>query len=226
MNNIHPSCIIDSNVELGEGNQLLPNVIIMGPTKIGNNNIIGPNVVIGSPGQDTRNPRYDSSQCYIEIGDNNIIREFTAVQKPCYRDITRIGNNVFLMQSVHIPHDAILQDNVVITPMCVLAGITTILKAANIGMGCSIHQYSIVGHYSLIAMGSALVKNVRPFTQFIAGQKPRINMYMIEKYGYTEYVDEISAYVLEGRLPKADKILSYADEFERLHIDSKRPLFQ
>ena len=225
MNQIHPSCIIDERVELGDNNQILPNVVIIGPTKIGDNNIIGPNVVIGSPGQDTRNPRYDSSNCYIEIGNNNIIREFTAIQKPCYRDITKLGNDVFLMQSVHIPHDAILHDGVVVTPMCVFAGITTFLKYANIGMGVSVHQYTVVGHYSIIAMGSALLKNVRPFTQYVPGKKPKVNKYMIEKYGYQEYIDEISAYVLEGVLPVNDTILKYAEEFERLHAESKRPLY-
>lgn len=225
MNEIHNTCIIGDRVELGYGNKILPYTIILGPTKIGNNNIIGPNVVIGSPGQDTRNPRYDSSNCYIEVGDRNIIREFTAIQKPCYRDITKIGNGVFLMQSVHIPHDAILHDDVVITPMCVLAGITTILKGANIGMGATIHQYSVVGHYTLVAMGSALTKNVRPFTIFVDGKKPRVNAYAIEKFGFSSYADEITRYVLEGIAPKNDQVLHVTEEFERLHLESKRSLY-
>jgi UDP-N-acetylglucosamine acyltransferase len=68
------------------------------------------------------------------------------------------------MQSVHIPHDAIIQDYVNIAPMTVLAGITTILKYASIGMGVTINQYSVIGQYSMLAMGSAVVKNVKPFS--------------------------------------------------------------
>ena len=60
-NEIHPTVIITGEVKFGTGNKILPNTIIIGPTEIGDNNIIGPNVVIGSPGQDTRNPRYDST---------------------------------------------------------------------------------------------------------------------------------------------------------------------
>ncbi|WP_224999739.1 hypothetical protein [Cesiribacter sp. SM1] len=225
MNNIHPTVIIEGDVELGDNNEILPYSILIGPLKIGNNNIIGPHVVIGSPGQDTRNPRYDSSDCYIEIGSNNIIREFTAVQKPCYKDITKIGDNVFLMQSVHIPHDAVIHDNVVITPMCVLAGITTILNGANIAMHTSIHQYSVVGQFSMIGMGSALTKNVKPFTIYVNGKPPRVNHYAIEKFGFTEYTEEINAYVLTGVAPKSDKILSITEEFDQLHTNSKRPLY-
>jgi UDP-N-acetylglucosamine acyltransferase len=226
MNQIHPTAIIDDNVILGDNNQILEYVIIKGPTKIGNNNIIGPHVVIGSPGQDTRNPRYDSSNCHIEIGDNNIIREFTAIQKPCYRDITRLGNNVFLMQSVHIPHDAILHDGVIITPMCVLAGITTVLKAANIGIGSTVHQSSVIGHFSMIAMGSPVIKNIRPFTIYVKDKKPKVNVYAVKKYEMMDYIDEINQYVLEGKSPTNNKILAYTEEFEKLHIESKRPLFE
>ncbi|MFN8229385.1 MAG: hypothetical protein U0V03_00525 [Bacteroidia bacterium] len=94
-NTIYPTAIVDSNVTFGANNTILAITIIHGPTKIGSNNIIGPNVVIGTPGQDTRNPYYDSSNCEIEIGDNNIIREFTAIQKPCYKNITKLGNEIF-----------------------------------------------------------------------------------------------------------------------------------
>lgn len=225
MNEIHPTAIIDKRVSLGKNNVIGPYTVISGPTVIGDNNIIGASVVIGGPGQDTRNPRYDSRDCLIEIGNNNIIREFTAIQKPCYKEVTKIGNNVFLMQSVHVPHDAILEDDVVITPMCVLAGITNILQGANIGMGSSIHQYSVIGQYSLIGMGSALTKNVRPFTIFVQGKSPRPNLYAIEKFKFTEFQDEILAYVKEGKSPVSDNILMIVEKFEKLHKDSKRSLY-
>lgn len=225
MNKIHPTAIIGVDVELGINNEIGAYSIIEGPTKIGNNNIIGNHVIIGSPGQDTRNPRYDYSNCRIEIGDNNIIREFTSIQKPCYRDITKLGNNIFLMQSVHIPHDAVLYDDVVITPMCVLAGITTVLKGANIAMGSTIHQYSVIGHFSLAAMGSAVTKNIKPFTIFVPGKNPRVNQYAVEKFGFNDYTDEIRKYVLEDISPTSDEILKVTEEFSRLHVDSKRPLY-
>ncbi len=66
--------------------------------------------------------------------------------------------------------------------MCVLAGITTLLQGANIGMKVCIHQFTIVGHYSMIGMGSSLVKNVRPFTIYVTNKPPRVNLYAISLF--------------------------------------------
>lgn len=213
MNEIHSTAIIDYNVILGDGNKILPNTIIYGPTEIGDDNIIGPNVVIGTPGQDTRNPRYDSSKCKIRIGNRNIIREFTGIQKPCYEDITIIGDDVYIMQSVHIPHDAHVYNKAVITPMCVLAGIVKVLEGANIGMGCTVNQYTVIGQYSITATGSAVMKNVKPFSKFIPGKANSINVYAIDKYGFQEYTAEIEDYVLNDIYPNSNVICQIVDEF-------------
>ena len=225
MNNIHPTAIIGPKVLLGDNNTIYPNTVIYGPTRIGDDNIIGPNVVIGMPGQDTRNPRYDSSECQIVIGNRNIIREFTAIQKPCYESLTILGNDIFLMQSVHIPHDAQISDKVVITPMCALAGITKILEGANLALGCTITQHSVIGHYSIVAMGAAVMKNVKPFSRFIPNRKISVNEYAIKKFGFQEYFDEICDYVMNDILPKSDVILNMVNEFNDKHARSGRPLY-
>jgi UDP-N-acetylglucosamine acyltransferase len=221
-NNIHPSVIIEGDVKLGKNNTILPFTILIGPLTIGDNNIIGPSVVIGSPGQDTRNPRYDSTNSRIEIGNNNIIREFTAVQKPCYQDLTKIGNDVFLMQSVHIPHDAIIGDKVVITPMVVLAGISRILFGANLGMGSTVNQYCVIGQYSIVATGAAAMKNVKPFSRYIPGQKISVNEYAINKYGFQNYLTEITNYVLDNIEPVSERINRIIKDYEEHHKASRR----
>lgn len=225
MNEIHPTAIIGDNVKLGKGNKILPYTIILGPTEIGNDNIIGPHVVIGSPGQDTRNPRYDSSNSFIKIGSRNIIREFCAIQKPCYENITSLGDDIFLMQSVHIPHDAQLSNKVVITPMCVLAGITRILEGANLGMGATINQHCVVGQYSIVATGAAVMKNIKPFSRYIPGKSISINDYAIKKFGFEDLRPEIEAYVLDGIQPSSVILKEIIEEFNKLHLLSKRDLY-
>ena len=225
MNDIHPTAIIGPRVLLGDNNTIYPNTVIYGPTRIGDDNIIGPNVVIGMPGQDTRNPRYDSSECQIVIGNRNIIREFTAIQKPCYESLTILGNDIFLMQSVHIPHDAQISDKVVITPMCALAGITKILEGANLALGCTITQHSVIGHYSIVAMGAAVMKNVKPFSRFIPNRKISVNEYAIKKFGFQEYFDEIYNYVMNDISPKSNIIVDIINEFNEKHAESGRSLY-
>jgi UDP-N-acetylglucosamine acyltransferase len=226
MNKIHPTAIIDHNVHLGDNNTIHPYTTIFGPTTIGDDNIIGPNVIIGMPGQDTRNPRYDSSNCEIIIGNHNIIREFTSIQKPCYESLTVLGNNIFIMQSVHIPHDAQISDKVVITPMCVLAGITKVLEGANLALGCTITQYGVIGHYSIVGMGAAVMKNVKPFSRYIPNKALSVNEYAIKKFGFQEYIGEISDYVLNDVPPKSKIISDIVIEFVAKHIKSGRDLYQ
>lgn len=221
-NKIHSTAIIDNNVDLGDGNEIGPYSVIYGPVQIGNDNFIGPHVTIGTPGQDTRNPRYDSSSCKIEIGDRNIIREYTAIQKPCYRDITRVGNDVFLMQSVHVPHDAIIEDGVVITPMVVLAGIAMVLKGANLGIGCCVHQYTVVGQYSIVGMGAALTKNLKPFSKYVPGRPISVNYYALDKFGFGLYKDEIENYVLYDRKPESEAVKEVVEYFDRMAAASGR----
>jgi UDP-N-acetylglucosamine acyltransferase len=224
-NIIHPTAIIAGDVQLGVNNEIGPYSVIYGPVKIGDGNWIGPHVAIGTPGQDTRNPRYDSSNCRIEIGNNNIIREFTAIQKPCYRDVTRIGNRVFLMQSVHVPHDAILDDDVVVTPMVVMGGIVRILKGANLAVGSCVHQYSVVGQYSIVAMGAAITKNVKPFSKYVPGRPNSINDYAVKKYGFGDVRDQIDEYLLVGKFPTDERLVSIIAEFEALSFESGRDIY-
>lgn len=226
MNTIHPTAIVEDNVELGDGNEILPYTILKGPLKIGDGNLIGPHVVIGSPGQDTRNPRYDSDDMPIEIGNNNIIREFTAIQKPAYEELTKLGNDIFLMQGVHIPHDAQLEDKVVCTPMVVLGGITRIMEGAFLGMGSTVHQYSIVGPYSIVATGAAVTRNVKPFSRYIPRRPISVNEYAIDKYGFEKYREEITEYVLNGTAPVSKNISELVGRYARLHEKSGRKQFQ
>lgn len=225
MNKIHPSVIITGNVEMGSGNEVLPYSVLIGPLIIGDDNYIGPHVTIGTPGQDTRNPRYDSSSSRIRIGSGNIIREYTGIQKPCYRDITSIGDRCFLMQSVHVPHDAVIEDDVVITPMVVMGGICRIMKGANLGISSSVHQYGVVGQYSLVAMGAAATKNVRPFSRHVPGRPISVNHYAIKKFGFEEHTDEIERYVLHSEAPSSDRLQKLVFEFEKAHAASERAMY-
>lgn len=225
MNNIHQTVIIDGDVKIGKNNKILPYTSLTGPLEIGDNNIIGPNVVIGCPGQDTKNPRYDSTNGRIKIGNNNIIREFTAIQKPCYKDITLLGNDIYLMQGIQIAHDAIIHDKVVITSLVALAGLTEILEGAYLALGSTVSQYCVVGQYSIVATGSAIVKNVRPFSKYIPGKPISVNEYAVKKYGFEIYAEEIREYVLHDAKPKNSFLIEMIKEFEEHHRLSQKEMY-
>ena len=96
MNKIHPTVIIGKDVILGDGNEILPYTIIEGPVTIGNNNVIGPHVIIGCPATDTKHTNCIHEDPRVIIGNNNIIREFSLIEQPCYEEKTIVGNDVFL----------------------------------------------------------------------------------------------------------------------------------
>lgn len=221
-NEIHPTVIIEGDVRLGKRNRILPYTILIGPLIIGDDNIIGPHATIGTPGQDTRNPRHDASAAPIEIGHRNIIREYSSIHKPCYRDITRIGNDTYLMHGAHVSHDVILEDRVVLTMSVAIGGIARILEGANLAIGCSIHQYSVVGAYSIVGMGAALTKNLKPFSRYVPGKALSINYYAIEKFGFGAHIDEIADYVLYGARPISPRVHALVAQYDRLHAESRR----
>ncbi len=221
-NQIHPTAILEGDISLGANNVVLPYTVLTGPLEIGSNNIIGPHAVIGSPGQDTRQPRYDSSGSRIRIGSWNIIREHVAVQKPCYKDLTSIGDRVHVMHNVHVPHDACIEDDVVLTPGVVLAGIVHVLRAANLGIGCMIHQHSVIGQYSMVAMGAIVTRNIKPFSRYIPGKPLSVNEYALKKYDLMSSLKEIEDYVLSSVRPKSQDLLTIVSRYDQLHAASGR----
>lgn len=214
MNTIHPTAIIGKNVILGDNNTIGAYAIIEGNTVIGNNNQIGPHTAIGVESTDTKHIDFEFGTPQLVIGDNNVIREFCVVEQPCYESESRICNDVFLMQGVHLSHDNVIFNHVVITNQCVVGGIAKILEGADLGMGCTINQYTVVGQYCIVATGAACMKNVKPFSRYIPNKPMSVNSYAIKKYGFTDYADEIAAYVLEDAQPASERIKAIVKEFD------------
>ena len=129
------------------------------------------------------------------------------------------------MQSVHVPHDATLEDQVVLTPMVVLGGLARVLKGANLAMGCTVHQYITIGQYSIVATGAAAIRNVKPFSRYIPGKPISVNEYAIQKYGFAEHAEEIRAYVLAGTRPSAAVVVDIVDHFESCLRDGKKETY-
>ena len=214
MNKIDKTAIIGEHVQMGDNNVILPYTIIYDGVQLGNNNVIGSHAVIGCPATDTKKITPHVEDVCVHIGDNNVIREFCIVERPCYEQKSVIQNDVFLMQGVHLSHDNILQDHVVVTNQCVLGGIAKILEGANLGMGCTINQYTIIGQYSMVATGAPCMKNVKPFSRHIPNKPISVNVYALKKYGFMEYLEEITAYVMDGVMPVSPKIRDMVSEFD------------
>ena len=137
---IGPYCIIDQNVTIDEGTELVSNVHITGRTKIGKNNNFFPFSSIGSIPQDLK---YSGEDSELIIGNNNKFREHVTINPGTNKGgmITKIANNCLFMVGAHIAHDCQISSNVIMANNATLAGHVMIDEYAIIGGLSAVHQF-------------------------------------------------------------------------------------
>ncbi|TFD42460.1 UDP-N-acetylglucosamine acyltransferase [Cryobacterium sp. TMT2-10] len=169
MNSIHSSAQLIGEVSLGEGNMIGPLVVIIGPVTIGDGNWIGTGTVIGAPPEvgSWEHPmdaaRLDTGNGIL-IGNGNVIREYVQIHQG-WRETTRVGNNVFVMNQSYIAHDCVIEDGVTLASSVLLAGHVRIGAGANLGLGSSVHQRCYVGERTMVGMGSVVTRSLPPFSK-------------------------------------------------------------
>ncbi len=159
---------IYENVEIGPGCWIGPNAVIMNGARIGKNVKVFPGAVISGDPQDLK---YEGEDTIVEIGDNTTIREYVTINKGTKAaDKTIIGKNCLIMSYVHIAHDSVLHDNVIMGSYAGLAGEVEVDNFAIISPGSLVHQFVRIGTHVMIQGGSKVTKDVPPFS--MAGREP------------------------------------------------------
>ena len=197
---IGPFTVIGADVEIGDGSIIGPNVVINGPTKIGRNNHIFQFSSIGEAPQDKK---YAGEPTRLEIGDDNIIREFVTISRGTIQDdsCTSIGNRNLLMAYVHIAHDCRVGSDVVFSNNASLAGHVIVEDKSNLGGFVGVHQFCKIGSFCFCAGGSIITKDVAPFV-IVSGHPASLyglNLVGLKRRGFTD--DQMSS------LKQAYKIL-------------------
>lgn len=184
---IGPFCRVDANVKIGDDSKLISHVVVTGHTSIGCRNRIFPFSCIGHEPQDLK---YHGEESEVYIGDENTIRENVTINPGTEGGgmLTRIGSNNLLMAYVHIAHDCILGDHIVMANCATLAGHVTIEDHAIIGGMSAIHQFLRVGRMSMIGGMSGIVKDIPPFTLTAGGYRPGLaglNIIGLKRHGFS-----------------------------------------
>lgn len=165
---IEPFVNIERNVIIDEGTWIGSNVTIMEGARIGKNCRIFPGAVIAAIPQDLK---YDGEDTLVKIGNNVTIREFVTINRGTKASMeTVIGDNCLLMAYVHIAHDCILGNNVILVNGASLAGHIVIDDWAIVGGMSGVHQFVQIGSHAFIAGGGMARKDVPPFCK--AGREP------------------------------------------------------
>ena len=175
---IGPYCIVGPNVELGSNTKLHSHVSINGTTKIGKNNEIFPFVSIGTPPQDLK---YKGEENSIIVGDNNKLREYVNINPGTSQGgtITKLGSNNLLMVYCHVAHDCTLGDNIVLANNVQVGGHVTIEDYAIVGGSCAIHQFSRIGHLSMVGGMTGVLSDVIPFGLSLGNRNNLVGMNII-----------------------------------------------
>lgn len=160
--------IIGADVEIGDTTWIGPHAVILGPTRIGKGNRIYQFCSLGDAPQHLG---YKGEPTRLEIGDNNVIREYCTLNRATVAGggVTRVGNGNFLMAYSHIAHDCQVGDHTVFANASSLAGHVHIGDYAVLGGFTLVHQFCRIGAYCMTGVNTTLFKDVPPYVT-VAGQ--------------------------------------------------------
>lgn len=221
---IHPTAIIDNaahvaatarvgaytvigpDVEIGDDCEIMQHVVIHGPTRIGARNRIFPHAAIGIEPQDIT---YKGEPTRLEIGDDNLIREFATINRGTVKGggTTRIGNHTYLMAYSHVGHDCQVGDHAMLVNSATLAGHVIVEEYATIGAFSAVHQFCRVGAHAYIGGGTMATQDVLPFSKTSSARENAaygVNSIGLKRRGFSD--ERIAALQRAYRLLLASKL--------------------
>lgn len=165
---VEPFATVYEDVEIGKGSWIGPNAILMPGARIGEHCKIFPGAVISADPQDLK---FEGEYTTTEIGDHTTIREFVTINKGTKANgKTVIGSGCLLMSYVHIAHDCVVKDRVIMGSYAGLAGEVEVDNWAIVSPGSLVHQFVRIGAHVMIQGGSKVSKDVPPYV--LAGREP------------------------------------------------------
>lgn len=171
---VGPYSVVGSGVSIGAGTILDARVVITGNTTIGRKNRFFPSSMIGC------NPQIlgmepDAPIGALVIGDGNVFRENVTVHVSKHAGgATRIGNDNLLMVGSHIGHDAVLEDRIVLSNLVQIGGHVKIEMGAWMSGLAASHQFVTIGRWSYIAGLAGLTHDIVPFVIVSGHYPPRV----------------------------------------------------
>lgn len=202
---IHPSAIVESGAQLGDGVQveafayiastvkigngtvIRHHASVEGNTTIGNHNLVAPYACIGGLTQDLK---YKGGVVGLTIGDYNQFREYVTIHAATTDQAkTKLGNYNVMLAYSHVAHDCVVGDHNVMSGNSALAGHVVIGNQTNIAWSAGIHQFCQIGDYAMVSACSKVVQDILPF--MIADGNPAkvraVNKIGLQRNGFSDH---------------------------------------
>ena len=158
---VGPYCVIGGHVTLLNNCLLHSHVVIDGHTKLGKENEIFPFASIGKKTQDLK---WKGGVTRLEIGDRNVFREGVTIHCATEDgDTTVVGSDNLLLTYVHIAHDCVLGNHIIMSSYAGLAGHVVVEDQAILGGYTAVHQFCRVGKLAMTGGCSRIPQDVAPF---------------------------------------------------------------
>jgi UDP-N-acetylglucosamine acyltransferase len=147
------------------------------------------------------------------VGSDCRIHEYVTVNKGTAGGGMRtvVGDHCLLMAYVHVAHDCIIDDHVVIGNNTQLAGHVKIGARAIVSAMVGVHHFATIGELSFVGAMGGVRYDIPPFTMGVGNPaEPRkINEVGLRRAGFTD-----------------ESIRELRDAFRALYHDKSRPLSQ
>ncbi len=180
---IGPGCVVMKGASIGPGSVLMANVYIGGSARIGSVCLLHPGVVVGDrcvlgnqclvfansvigadgfgylPGDETHGTIKVPQIGTVEIGDEVEIGACCTIDRAKF-GFTRIGNRTKIDNQVHIGHNCIVGDDVLLCGRTTLGGSATIGDRTMVGGAVVLNDQASVGKDVKIAGGSIVLDSI------------------------------------------------------------------
>jgi len=175
---VGPFTVIGPRVTVGDRCTLAAHVVLERNVKLGAGVKVGCGTVIGSDPQDLK---YQGEETWVEVGDGTVVREYCTINRGTVATgKTTVGNRCFLMSYVHVAHDCVLGNDVIIANGVQMAGHVTIEDRAIISGLVPIHQFVRIGTFAFVGGASRVNQDVPPYTKAVGNP---IHLYGLNSVG-------------------------------------------
>lgn len=158
---VHPSAVIEADVEIGDDCSIAAGAVLRPGTVLGPGSHIGVGVVIAEPPADFA---WQGEMSYVRIGSDNRLREYVTVHRATGPGAaTVIGDSNLIMPYCHIAHNCRIGNRTTITNFCQLAGFVEVGDNAVLGGMTGVHQFVRIGRLAMVGACSYLARDMPPF---------------------------------------------------------------
>jgi UDP-N-acetylglucosamine acyltransferase len=184
---IGPWTIIGPEVEIGDGCDIASHVVIKSHTRLGKNNRI---FQFASVGEDPSDKKYHGEVSWLEMGDNNIVREGATLHRGTESGggITRIGSDNLFMPYTHVAHDCILGNHIIFSNNAAVSGHVIVEDWAILSGYAGVYQFLRIGAHSFVGGLTHINMDVPAFVvvKGTPAQPKGINITGLERRGFSK----------------------------------------